>query len=505
MFKSRLATSWPVLLIVVAALSGAGLLAWSALINPTIAYLPDAAPAHWIIYPSPGDLHLHCGFEVDTVFTRVYHLDAIPAQATLHVRALRSCRVLLNDRPLILHGSSPGWKSEAQADVAADLHVGDNQITATVTNGAGPPALWLWLDCPVSGGNSGGRGTLISDASWECSCAGAAVRHAISADDPLFGRAFDPLYEVHSVAQTLPLIWPRLQLFSLISVGLVLLGYLVLRRRAATPAIFEMKWRRLLLAALLLAATIWCALFIHNLPWLADGDGFDATAHLDYIQYVQTRHAIPMADQGWEMYQAPLYYVLSALMLKVAGVSPDAHAISPAGVTILRGLNLILGIVNLGFLLASLRLIFPLNPRRQLIGFIVGAFLPMQLYLFQFPTNEVLATTAATAVAFLCLRALSAPRWRIWDYVLLGIGLGIAMLAKVSGILLILPVIAQSRLIFSIRNPLIPCAPTHPGPPGYSDSSVGFCREAILFLSPGRLTLHAPQNPTRRAPASFTR
>jgi hypothetical protein len=35
--------------------------------------------------------------------------------------------------------------------------------------------------------------------------------------------------------------------------------------------------------------------------------GFDAVAHEAYIQFIQQKHALPLADDGWEMYQPPLY------------------------------------------------------------------------------------------------------------------------------------------------------------------------------------------------------
>jgi hypothetical protein len=49
------------------------------------------------------------------------------------------------------------------------------------------------------------------------------------------------------------------------------------------------------------------ALFINNVPQLPRSVGFDAVAHEQYIQFIQQRHALPLADDGWEMYQPPLY------------------------------------------------------------------------------------------------------------------------------------------------------------------------------------------------------
>jgi hypothetical protein len=50
------------------------------------------------------------------------------------------------------------------------------------------------------------------------------------------------------------------------------------------------------------AVLLWIILFVHNatcVPLFATG--FDATAHLDYIGYIQQHRSLPLADAGWEI------------------------------------------------------------------------------------------------------------------------------------------------------------------------------------------------------------
>ncbi len=38
--------------------------------------------------------------------------------------------------------------------------------------------------------------------------------------------------------------------------------------------------------------------------------GFDAPAHIDYLRYLQKNNRAPLPTEGWEMYQPPLYYFI---------------------------------------------------------------------------------------------------------------------------------------------------------------------------------------------------
>ena len=100
---------------------------------------------------------------------------------------------------------------------------------------------------------------------------------------------------------------------------------------------------------------------------------------------------------------------------------------------------------------------FPEHPRRQLIGLIVATFLPMQLYLYQLPTNEILAATLSSAVFLVTLRVLrtGAPSLRLHG--LLGLCLGLALMAKVSALLVVVVALGMLavRLVARPRQALL--------------------------------------------------
>ena len=144
-----------------------------------------------------------------------------------------------------------------------------------------------------------------------------------------------------------------------------------------------------------------------------------------------------LADDGWEMYQPPLYYLASALVLDGCGRSVgDADA-----VYFLRAVNGVIGLLHCWVVLLCLRLLFGGNLQAQAAGLLVAAFLPPNLYLSQYVTNEPLAGFLVTVAIYFCLRVLRAEKAGLWMPIGIGAALGAAMLTKFS-VLLALPFFA---------------------------------------------------------------
>src|SRR5262249_28444719 len=152
----------------------------------------------------------------------------------------------------------------------------------------------------------------------------------------------------------------------------------------------------------LVVALIWVALFWNNLGLLNKVIGFDAGHHVGYIEYLLKNKRVPLANEGFEMYQPPLYYALCATVLGVLGVPANAGSAA----NILPLLGCVIGICQVGFVFASLRLLFPGQPRKQAIGLLCVAFLPPHLYLSQCVSNEMLAAALGSAAIYCCLRVL---------------------------------------------------------------------------------------------------
>jgi tetratricopeptide (TPR) repeat protein len=194
--------------------------------------------------------------------------------------------------------------------------------------------------------------------------------------------------------------------------------------------------RRLEKTLLLVVAGLWLLLFWNNARQFPFHAGFDSKEHLKYINYIQEHRALPLPNEGWEMYQPPLYYLIAAGSLSACDLSVN----DPMSIYVLRWLGAFFGIANFVLVFLSLRLLLPV--RAALIGLLMAAFLPMHLYLAHYVTNELLSATLTTAALYLCLRLLRSDTPHTLQFVWVGLALGAAMLTKATAILLLPIVIA---------------------------------------------------------------
>ena len=276
------------------------------------------------------------------------------------------------------------------------------------------------------------RFALRSDQTWETSFAGSAWRHATLATKPRMSGPGNSIAGGERTSAALAAIWPIWVGLGICSMVIWLAGRWWFGRTRTPGAIAGLS-RREATVLLLIVAALWLALFGNNTRSLPTSVGFDASAHVDYIEYIQKHRALPLPNEGWEMYQPPLYYAISAALLSLF----DLSVTDAAAGTVLRSLTMFLGIIHFTLVFLSLRLLFPGQSGRQLVGLLLAAFLPMQLYLSHYVTNETLAATLATAAIFLCLRLLRTESASVAGYAGLGFCLGAAMLTKTTGLLLV--------------------------------------------------------------------
>jgi tetratricopeptide (TPR) repeat protein len=380
-----------------------------------------AAPAEWILYPmAPATVRPKGEFE--TVFTRSFSLERAPEQAQLTLRMYREGRVTINGAPVPFAASDgAGWKSPREGDVGSLLRTGENQIEVRVRTRFGPPALWLALEL------DGLR--LASDEGWTASLMGAEEAAARLASVPLdrWPRTA-PSPERLDAENPRPLDALRSHAREIGSLfllgGLLALGIsFALRRQALTriPA-------GLLACAWLLVACVWLALFVNNggLEW-----GFDAKEHRIYINAILQEGRLPLADEGWQTYQPPLYYLLAAGWLKLAGFA----RIDSSAVSFLRWLGCAAGMLQALFVLLALRELMPRRPGLVLCAFVFGMSLPVHLYLFQMVTNEAWVAMLSSGALWWTIRMLKRAECSVRDHAILGLFLGLAMLAKFSALI----------------------------------------------------------------------
>src|SRR5438552_5535811 len=423
----------------VAAFAGVAMsvLAWIAWNDPAINFLSRDKRAEWIDFPAAVDTHAHWFASLDAIFRREFILTDRPATARLGVRSMRRADVRING-VAVRFPSNRNWKEIVSVDVTGQLQGGSNVIEARVFNHNGPPALWLTLNTDQL--------SLRSHRTWEVPFAGSSWRHAALAAAAKTPGPSNSIAGGEGTVDALKKVWPFWIVLLVIASVAIFIWNLILKSSTT-------RWLEKTL--LLILAGLWLLLFWNNSRLLPFHAGFDAKEHLKYINYIQEHRALPLANEGWEMYQPPLYYLIAAASLSACKLSIN----DPTSILLLRLIGGFLGIAQFVFVFLSLRLLFP--ARTAFVGLLLAAFLPMHMYLAQYVTNEMLAATLATATLYVCLRLLKSDTPRASQFAWLGFTLGAAMLAKATTVLL-LPIAigaiagklayARARLAISLRN-----------------------------------------------------
>ncbi len=319
-------------------------LVWIARNDPAINFLSRDRRAQWIVFPAAVDAHVHWFASLDATFRREFALTDRPTTARLSVRGMRRADVKINGIA-VSFPPNRNWKQIATAEVGDQLQAGTNVIEVRVFNHNGPPALWLVLTTDQL--------SLRSDESWEASFAGSSWRHAALAalaKTPGAGNSIASSKGTLAVAKKS---WPFLIVLIAIASVAVFLWRVSLNK--STPRWLEQM-------PLVLIAGLWLLLFWNNARFLPFHVGFDSDEHLKYINYIQEHRALPLPNEGWEMYQPPLYYLIAAASLSACKLSIN----DTTSILVLRLIGAFLGIAQLVFVFLSLRLLF--SARTALVG-----------------------------------------------------------------------------------------------------------------------------------------
>ncbi|HEV3344399.1 MAG TPA: tetratricopeptide repeat protein, partial [Pirellulales bacterium] len=309
------------------------------------------------------------------------------------------------------------WKTPLDATISSDAFaVGENELIATVTCHRGPPALWLALDT--------GAEQIVSDGDWQASLLDAAPQPARLAEAiPQFRQGSAPA-DGERPLESLAIRWPTLLVCGII----------------ALPAAGVLQWlgRRSRTAHGETARTIWlvgCALAVAWLVLLASNCrlvpfvlGYDSELHLDYVEHIQRHGTLPRGDEGLEMWQPPLYYMIASLLTSFA----RAPAKSEIAVLLLRGFSYLASLAQLALVAGCLRRLYPGRSWSPSVGLFFAGCVPMQLYLMHYASNDVLAALLSTASLYAALVVVQQCRTKTRTAALLGVCLGAATITKLT-------------------------------------------------------------------------
>ncbi len=394
-------------------------------LNGRVYFLSRHAPAEWVMYPKPPGGLLYRSVEWSTEFRKSFTLPTAPAHAILRIRAMDHFAVSVNGQPLAVPtNTTHNWKWPVEMEVSTSLRPGTNEISVTVFNAKGPPVLWLDLQA--------GDTRVLSGADWEASLLGAKSCKARLASQPPEFAPGDALAGGEKPLASLLDRWPFYLVLAIFSALLLARGKALLARYEERGAPWgpvtsgKFAW-----SAIGVAAVLWLGLFLNNAGQLPYVMGFDSINHLEYINYIKTHWRLPLAGEGWQMYQPPLYHIIGALI-----TAPfQTNGFSNGAIAVLRLFGCAVGIAQFTLVFLSLRLLFPGKTGPLLFGLILAAALPENIYISHYITNEALCGTLTTAAIYLCLRILKSEDEPAKLYAWLGVVLGAALLTKITAII----------------------------------------------------------------------
>jgi len=417
--------------IVLAGILVVRIITWRCANDPSVPFLSEQE-GPWVVYALPPILEARQACSRWTRFRTTLALTAVPESTVVELGAFRRYELRINGEQVATGpGKNRSWKHVHRHVVTQALRIGQNEIEVEVVNDRGPPALWLILRA--------GPHVLRTGEGWQACTEDGPWKPVRLAAEPMQHQITDTSPTVVAAWRT---VWPLQILWLVVALGVTAAGWWWSTRGLGlpSPGAIDGAGRprtRADVPLLVIALVLWLILCTNNLLRLPPVVGFDAPSHYEYLAFLMTHHRLPLATDGWEMYQPPLYYVVTACLMAlgrwVGWTAADAAV--PRLVSMLCGL----GQVVLVWLV--LRLMFPESLRARAVGLLLAAALPMNLYMSHYPSNEVASVALVTGAIVLTLRIIRDRSAVWWRYAMLGAVLGLGMLAKHTALLAVVAIL----------------------------------------------------------------
>ncbi len=454
------------LLIVVLVLAPLLWMTRAALFAADVAFLPPVLGSEWIRHPAhdvvkPGEI-------AQAEFRSEFRIAETGASTVLRARAFGEMEVAVNGTVIAPRDAPTVWKRGASFELRDRLRAGANLVTIRVVNTRGNPAL-------VIEGPAG----LRTPGEWTVS-SGETASDSVRVVSALFRP--DRLGPLQRLPQ-----WRWIEPATMVWLfAWTLVGTVAALRPSGEPipptvggdesgsGAFE-RWLPAALVGIGLTLNLSNAL---SYPF--DRSTFDWAGHVDYVERIAQTWTLPRATDGWEMYHPPLYYFVAAAVDVLRG-----HGQSEAGLKAVQILGSVIGSLLPLVAWRQLRALRPADVRGTWIATALVAFLPMSLYINPLISNEAFAGTITAAAVYFALRFLIDGRSSVAAAAAAGAVVGAALLAKVTGIVVLLVGLGCFALqAASSSNPNRWAPPLAYGSVAFTIAGWFYVRNVCLFGDP---------------------
>ena len=408
--------------------------------DPKVSFLFPEQGADWIRFSEPIDPKARDPQTLVSIFRTHFEVNEIPREAILSFRAMKRANVLLDHHVLYRADSNLNeWKKVYQVDLAPALSPGSHELRIEVLNQNGHPALLTYCK----------QLKLFTGEHWESSKDGTTWTKALSINKTR--PSFEMSREFQRADRAL---FSQLPVFLSIFIVVFFCSLLSTQRNRPhwlariIPTAKGIRW------AMLVA---WVLLAINNIGKISLCYGMDISGHIEYVLYVVNNMSLPLATDGWTMFQPPLFYMISAVIYNFFLNFFSLETVY----RILRVVPLLCGAVQIMLCHRALRYVYPQREDLQILGTVVGGLIPMNLYISQVVGNEPMAGCLTGVVVVLAFRFFCSPSLKSKsNFILMGFFLGLALLTKITAVLLVpsllcfiaYTIFANSR---SIERPIV--------------------------------------------------
>lgn len=377
---------------------------------PNIPILISEKDAKWIKYPNQFQISALAPTETYSAFRTKIVVTSKPISAILTIRAYKLSAVFWDGEKILSPKNSEHWKQKIQLDLKDHLTPGEHELMLLVSNKDARPTLLAHCDAL----------SLRTDESWESSADGANWVNAVAVDHinvpsiylmfPSSNKAL--LSTSHWLIPSFVFLFP--------------LFFVLSKNEGKIRLPFNMGGAE---ATRWLAIALVLLLGINHAFRLPLGVGYDVRGHLEYIQII-AHGRLPKPEEGWSTFQSPLYHIISAPFYIIFSwfLSEDETAKA------LRFIPVICGLLRVELIYRTTKVVLPENTSAQVLAIIIGAFMPMNIYHMAVLNNESLSGVLSALAVLIAIKVFLHPaRNIIW----LGVAIGLAVLTKMSGFLLL--------------------------------------------------------------------
>jgi hypothetical protein len=385
--------------------------------SPNVVFLSDRAGAQWIRYDSEFELEAKKTSNKKCEFKYIFNTNDKIDNASITVQALKSCQVFFDGINIFSSTHEfNNWKKVHNIAVPFAVKAGQHEILIIVTSENSRPTVIAYSDkLPIRTGSEWFAS--IDGKSWQMAVPASEIKQpAISKNFPSSVDAFV------SVLPYLAAVFVIVMFISFFASWNNYKWHKFLNWGAEPSCI---RWILLFL---------WAVLSVNNMFKLNYQVGTDGWGHIEYINYIVTKGSLPLANDGWQMFQPPLNYILSAPLYNLLIKWFDF----PSIVKMMVIIPVICGLLQIEIVYRIGRLVFADRKDLQLIAIITGSLLPIHTYACQSMGNEPLVACFMSLLVFFCISLIMPDQKERQSgyFVLIGFVWGLALLSKASAVVL---------------------------------------------------------------------